>query len=276
MAILQIPRTLDVICTCWESAEKDLHFKIATQLPDAAEEFITREFHGLFKKALDDASSERRIEQAFLLDLRSAFPALQLGRELGRIANGLVAEAVLHDRKTEERTGGDIGLVIDRPEITVDRTTLLNRPHQSGLLCQAKLRDPRGKWGHLTKAQKKELPKALKYLGLLLYEYEDEERHILRPFAWQLGSSATQIDEIVQWLKSNRFPSLVSSRDIVRQLGNGKIGTSNKKLISEIVAPPKNITLQINITWKDGVGPGSRIMILSRQENTVTTVFVRH
>ncbi len=98
MTILQIPRTLDVVCSCWESAEKELRSRIETQLPDVPEKFITREFHGLFKEALDSASNERKVERAFLLDLRAAFPALQFGRELGQAVNGLIAQAILHDQ----------------------------------------------------------------------------------------------------------------------------------------------------------------------------------
>lgn len=271
MTLLQIPQTIDVICACWESAEKDLRSKIESQFPDAPEEFITQEFHGLLKQALEDAGRERRIEQAFLSDLGDAFPYPEYGDALWRVASGLVAEVVLHHRGTETRTGGDFGLVIDRPQITSDGTMLHNTPSQHGLLCQAKLRDRHGKWRNLKLAQRRHLPKALQYFGLILYEYTDKERYRLRPFRWQLGRSAKRIDDVVQWLQRGKFPSPRRSTNIITRLGNGRIGTDDERLIREIVAPPSNTTLHINITWEDGVGPGSTIMIYTRAIDTMFT-----
>ena len=72
--ILQIENTLKVICDCWDESEKTLQLTIEDQFPGKGEVFITEYFHGLFKKSLDDASKEKRIENAFIQDLKVASP----------------------------------------------------------------------------------------------------------------------------------------------------------------------------------------------------------
>jgi hypothetical protein len=97
-------------------------------------------FHGKLARALRTASEEHRIEQAFLVDLQKAFPDLCHGSELRRLARGLIADVTLHKRDTERVTGGDIGFMIIRPQISNHGHILQVGNYRRGLLCQAKIR----------------------------------------------------------------------------------------------------------------------------------------
>jgi len=149
--VLEIPNTLKLLSTCWIEAEKSLRDDVNNIYPEADEEFITKFFHGKYSAVLKIVSEMKLIEKAFLDDLRNAFPDLNV--ELNKIANGLIAEFSLHNLATERITGGDIGLLIIRPNILQEDNYLKVFDHRSGLLCQAKLKNSRGSWGLLTKNQ---------------------------------------------------------------------------------------------------------------------------
>jgi hypothetical protein len=262
-----------VIIQAWRAAEQSLIRDIQYCYPDADEEFITRTFHGKYAATLNYASQLKQIEKAFLYDLQKAFPGLD--SPLKKIASGLIAEVTLHSRTTEKITGGDIGLMFSRPQISARGHYLQIADYRRGLLCQAKLKNVAGKWGSFTKKQIKVLPDRLPYLGLLLYSYSDNARHVLNPFQWQLCNTAT-MDEVRGWLKKGNFPSSVDSDGILTDLAEGAIGSDDDEVIDSIIAPAKNPTLHIRITWPDDQHPGSSVQVYSRQENKAKqTVTVR-
>ena len=266
--LLEIPNTLHILIACWGVAEKDLQRDIAACYPDADEEFITQFFHGKFGAVLSYASQCKHIEHAFYEELKNAFPSLT--SELHQIADGLIAEIALHKRATERITGGDIGIFIVRPQVYDDGYYLKISDYRRGLLCQAKLKNQKGKWGTFTERQLQVLPDRLPYLGLLLYSYEDKVRRNLNPFAWQLCHSI-DFSEILAALRQDNFPSLVSSDHIITNLGYGNIGTDDGDIIDSVISPAKNPALVIRVTWPDNKrppgGPGSSVRIYSRQEN---------
>lgn len=221
-------------------------------------------FHGKLAKALRTASQEHHIERAFLTDLRKAFPDLGHGSELRSLARGLIADVTLHRRETERVTGGDIGFMIIRPQVNDRGKTLNVEDYRRGLLCQAKLKRSNGKWGSFTRRQKKVLPERMRYLGLLLYSYDDEERRQLKQFQWQLCNSAPSIKDVTQWFRRDNFPSLTSSNTIIKGVGDGQIGTDNDTILNEIVAPTGNPALTIKIGWPNGGPPNSEVRVFSR------------
>ena len=155
-------------------AEKSLQTDIYNCYPDVGEEFITQFFHSKFATALMVASEAGLIQNSFLADLNKAFPNHY--SEVGQIAEGLIAEVTLHKRITESITGGDIGLIIIRPQVSEQGDYFKISDYRRGILCQAKLKRASGKWGSFTKKQINILPERLQYLALLLYSYEDDRR----------------------------------------------------------------------------------------------------
>lgn len=189
--------------------------------------------------------------------------------ELKQVAEGLIAEVTLHKRMTERIAGGDIGILIIRPQVYEQGDSLRIEDYRRGLLCQAKLKNSEGKWGKFTKRQVQVLPERIPYLSLLLYSYEDDMRRLLNPFGWRVCASAN-LKEIQQWLKDDDFPELVTSDHLIANLGYGNIGTDNDDIIDSIISPARNPILIIRITWPNHQrpgGPGSSVRIYSRQEN---------
>jgi len=267
MSIMKIPHTLNIISLCWQQAEENLQEKIQKYYPRKGEEFITEQFHGMFAEILDLASQDKKIERAFSRDLRKAFPDVH-SYDIDKISRGLIAQAILHKRKTEETTGADIGLAINRPAIENHGNIFKINSYRRGLLCQAKLRKVNKKWNTFTETQEKVLADRLDYLGLLLYKYVDKERRELKPFQWQLCQGASNIVEVTNWLKAGEFPSTLESEKIIKALGEGRIGTSDKKILDEFITPEKNTSLEIIIKWDDDAKkPGSEIRTYTTGEN---------
>lgn len=268
--ILEMPNTIDVIIKCWRIAEESMQQNILNFHSDVDEEFITCMFHGKFAAALKDASEKSLIEQAFIDDLRAGFP--HIGNELDKAALGLVADVTLHKRHTERITGGDFGLLLIRPQIQEDGYYLTKSDYRRGLLCQAKLKSRLGKWGRFTPNQRKVLPSRLSYLSLLLYEYSDSDRKMIKPFHWQ-NCNEYAFHEVEDWLSNGQFPDPYTSDHTIAKLGYGLIGTDDVGTLDEIVCPTGNPKLVIKIDWPDGKGPGwppgpsSRIYIESSVRN---------
>ena len=264
--IMRIPNTLNFIAYCWMIAEESLRKDIQICWPGSDEEFITQYFHGKFGATLMFASKYKFIEKAFFEDLVLSYPGFQLESET--IANGLIAEAVLHKRRTESITGGDMGLIIARPQISNDGNYFNISDYRRGLLCQAKIKRSSGNWGGFTKNQIEILPKRMQYLSLLLYSYEDKGREKLKNFIWQ-GCQFAEMDQVQEWLKCDFFPKTNTSDEIITALGNGSIGTDDNQIIDKVIAPAKNPTLVIRITWPNDLpppgGPDSSVRISSRQ-----------
>ena len=187
---LHIPRTLKVICDCWGQAEIDVSSAVSDEFKGANETFITRLQHGWFKTNLTNASQRKLIERAFLDDLCGSFNDCDYTHIFSSVAKGLVAEATLHEQGTESFSGGDLGFLVIRPEIHLREDyfekTLHIRDYKRGLLCQAKIKNKKGRWGHFTKKQKEVLPSRLSYLALLLYSHSNNERTALNPYIWQV------------------------------------------------------------------------------------------
>ena len=270
--ILQIENTLKVICDCWDESEKTLQLTIEDQFPGKGEVFITEYFHGLFKKSLDDASKEKRIENAFIQDLKVASPySYEWLNTSRRIANGLIAEVTLHSPTTETKTGGDLGLVISRPQLSLQNTyspdteLFVAKDYRWGLLTQAKLRNERAKWGEFTDTQKEKLPNHLNYLALLLYRYKDQNRRSFEKFKWQL-CAGIPFSIIEEWLKTDTMPNLIDSYQILNKLGTGEIGTDDEHIIKDVICPLENQTLIIHIHWPNGDPPMSRVRVHTKHE----------
>jgi len=176
-----------------------------------------------------------------------------------KIARDLIATVSFHDRNVEAKTGGDLGIVLVRPDVRLIWPKLdSNHDYKRGLLCQAKMFQRNSRWGRLSQKQKQVLPDKLSYFALLLYRYDDQhgERRELAPFAWQLARDAT-VEQISHWLASDCFPELHDSQQILGALLRDQIGTDDKKLIENDIAPPLlRRSLVITIQWKDGRPPG--------------------
>jgi hypothetical protein len=261
---MTIDNTLEVISESWAKAHNEMREFISEYTPSADEEFITRLFHAMFSKALRSASESKLIEMAFLEDLRSSFWAID-SYYLSRIAQGLIADVTLHDRKTEGVTGGDLGLMISRPLVSEEIGCLRIGDYRCGILCQAKMKRANGSWGKFTKRQREILPNRHKYLALLLYSYEDLERRSFLPFRWQLCDSAT-FEQMQSWLKTGVFPSLLNSTQIIHGVGKGAMGTDDDRVLDEVITPKRNPALTITIDWPDGESPGSQVFVSSKQE----------
>lgn len=267
--ILNIPKTLCIISECWNKAEENLRNDIRDYNPDIDEEGITLFFHSQMSKELKLKSEENAIATAFLDDLKQHFPFLRYRTAILKEYDGLIADITLHNRTTEGRTGGDFGFVIIRPQLELYRSEPKPslkppRDYQRGILCQAKLKQRNGKWRTpiFGKNQERFLPERLKYLALLLYSYKDNKRHILHPFRWQrCDIPSLSFEQIKEWFKNDSFPSLEKSDSIIKELGNGDIGTDDADELKEIISPNNNRSLIIRIYWPDDKGPGSEVSL---------------
>ena len=249
---MPIPNVSALVAKCWSGAETQARELLAQRYFDKNEDFITELFHGEFRATTERAAGAGAVKQAFLTDLKSHFPQLRDSGDLERLATGVSATATLHPREVEGKTGGDLGLVLIRPNINSHRfeqsILIVDQDYRRGLLCQAKIKRRNAQWGSFTPNQRKILPERMDYLVLLLYEYEDAQRRSLLPFQWQVcaGMNFNDVDE---WLKSDAFPGRMDSDKIVRLLGNDKIGTNDKRVIDEYIAPKVRDTLVVRIGW---------------------------
>lgn len=272
--ILRIPKTLELLCKCWNRAEDTLQHNVRDNCPDIDEEVITQFFHSELTMSLREASKNKAIESAFLSDLRAA-PFSDVREDiLRRIANGLVADVSLHRRNTERITGGDFGFVIIRPDVQFGYNSLKISDYRRGILTQAKLKRADGSWGTFTPNQERILPNRLEYLSLLLYSYEDRARRNLRPFSWHLCNGAS-FDQVKDLLRRDQFQSSLSSCEIIKGLGNAKIGTDNNSILDDVISAAKNPSLIIRIHWPDGEHPGSDVRVYTRQESQQKVMLLR-
>jgi hypothetical protein len=158
--------------------------------------------------------------------------------------------------------------VLIRPEVRSspfsDSLLTIDRDYRRGLLCQTKIFKIDSSWGELTENQRKMLRERLDYLALVLYRYTDQDgdRRELGPFQWQLTRNVT-IEDIGNWLKSDKFPQLEGSQQILSALGRNKIGTDDKDIIDKYIAPVERPSFVINIRWRDGDGPPETVALYS-------------
>jgi hypothetical protein len=260
---MPIPNVTALVVKCWSSAETQARELLAHRYFDKDEEFITQLFHSEFRVTIEEAAGAGAVKQAFLTDLKSHFPRLRRSGDLERLASGVSATATLHPREVEGKTGGDLGLVLIRPNINsrrLERSMLIvDQDYRRGLLCQAKIKrrmsqGRNAQWGGFTPNQRKILPDRMSYLALLLYEYEDAQRRSLLPFQWQVCAE-TKFDDVEEWLKSDAFPDRIGSDKIIQLLGDDKVGTEDKSIIDRYIAPSVRDTLTVWIGWPAGHVP---------------------
>jgi hypothetical protein len=277
MAGMNIRNVSELIAQCWNSAEGALQKAIESKYHDLPEESITDLLRGELRATLERASTNGTVARAFLADLKSAFPSVQ--SDLSRISHGLIATVNFHSKTVEKRTGGDFGLVLVRPDVSWARyggsDLVIDDDRQRGLLCQAKILRLNGTWGGLTSNQKQLLIGRMAYSGLVLYRYLDGgERRKLAEFDWQT-TAGNSLDEVSLWLKTGQFPTLQKSVQIIRSLAQDRIGTDDKKIIAELIAPPTRPSLEIQVRWPDGHAPGP--VVRTQVHSSVQQhVIVRH
>jgi hypothetical protein len=174
--------------------------------------------------------------------------------------NGLIAEVSLHRPKREKISGGDLGILLLRPQVVYSAPTVTIKDYRRGLLVQAKMKRKTGKWGQFNRNQKRVLPERRSYLGLLLYQFGDSERRQLSPFAWQLCSRMSFV-EIEKCLNQDAFPNLIDSTRIVQELGQAAIGTDDDETIDKIISTARNPCLTIRLHWPSDKKPPPRCFV---------------
>ena len=263
------PEVIGLVASSWNDAELALRRELKVYA-DKDEEAITERFHEKLLDVVDGHNQQGAFERAFVADLRKSHHGIVPYSAFEKFARGIKAKIFRHDRSAERKTGGDLGVVLVRPDVEVTHDYLHVKPdYERGLLCQAKLKsrpgpNRRSKWGSFTKNQEKVLPKHLAYLSLLLYEYSDEARKVLKPFYWQLCESHT-FDDVKAFLRAGNFPSLLDSSCVIRHLGEGRIGTDDREIIRNVICPGLRDALRIVIGWDDGDRPQEWVKIHSRQ-----------
>jgi hypothetical protein len=257
---LPIPEVTRLVSELWITAEQNALQSLALKHPDEDEEFITKFFYGEFREAVRMASQQGRVESAFETDLRNAFPGW-LSDDLLGLARGIQATAIYHDRAFERYSGGDLGIVLVRPNVSLTSGPgpSVDPSYERGLLCQAKIRrrktrSGRIRWGTFSASQKKLLPDRLEYLALLLYDYGDPARIHLSPFRWQLCMNHS-FAEVEEWLRKDAFPATTGSEAIIFGLGNCQIGTDSKTIIHDHICGDLRDALIIKIGWPDDKPP---------------------
>jgi hypothetical protein len=150
MKAMPIRNTGKLVTDCWLRAEQSLREIVRKKFPDRDEEIITDLFHAELETEFAAASEKGAVERAFLEDLKQAFQHVEAHELRSKIARGLIATVSFHHRKTEERTGGDLGIVLVRPDVQESYAwseLAIKSDYKRGLLCQAKVfrRDSRAR-----------------------------------------------------------------------------------------------------------------------------------
>lgn len=263
MSAMPIPNTINLVARCWTVAEEIVRSNVRTTYLNPNEEFVTEMLHGDFRKQLHEATTTGLIEEAFLLDLRRHFPDLTTNSRLHSISEGLFADSVLHNKTQEGKSGGDLGLIISRPSFTRSYYSS-SRLHLNfeirGLLCQAKIRRKTGKWGPLTRNQEKLYNDRMEYLSLLLYDFEDKARTILKPFLWKLCRD-TPLEAIKQSITSDCFSGTIDSETVIRALGENIIGTEDQVALDQVIAAVRKRVITIIIDWPPDRRPPDDVFV---------------
>jgi len=173
-----------------------------------------------------------------------------------------VADVTLHGRDAERRSGGDLGLLILRPNVILEGDLARVRDYRRGLLCQAKRKMGR-RFGGLSNSQRAVLRPRLPYFTMLGYQFEDAKGYELEPFKWQPCHKAS-VREIENWLARGKFPSPVSSAEILASIASGRLGTDNNDTIRNVISPAGNRALEIRIHWPSGGPPDGKVRVWVR------------
>jgi|WetSurMetagenome_2_1015567.scaffolds.fasta_scaffold60741_2 hypothetical protein len=260
--ILPINNTLELLCSCWNTAESSLQKEIMERFPDEDEVMITKLFAANLREAIEPENKKNAFSTAFRKDLHKSYPNIELS-DSQQISSGLIAEVKFHKPALERKTGGDLGFVIQRPNLYLQNPyaassdIIIDPQYQRGILTQAKLKNVKGKWRRFTKNQRKILPLRKDFLALLLYSYREQDpiRSHLEPFRWQLCEEYPFNDDSNDWLRRGKFPKTFDSSQMIKKLGNAEIGTADKQKIDEYICPVKDRKLIINIHRSDGKPP---------------------
>lgn len=284
---MRIPHTTEVVANCWLQAESRVRASVADKHYGVGETWITDTFRGELRDTCARASANREIENAFLRDLEEAFPHLQLSVEMQQIPRGLVAQVVFHGNNAERMSGGDLGVMLSRPDVRgesyeEDNTLVIERHVRRALLAQAKLgkwdnRGQRFRWRHkLTARQVKLFPDRSRYLSLLLYRYLDEELRVLDDFVWQ-HCHGHQAGDVKRWLNDDKFPQECASGDVLRGLAEGVVGSDDPGVIDGVIAPSTQEYLEIRIDWPAMPPPGRMTVECCREvsEESKQVVYVQ-
>ena len=263
---MKIPALAKLVAECWNRAEQALQDQIKQELPDINEETITVLLSGKLNAEFNKASENGAVRVAFLHDLRVFLSDIP-NPDLYEISRGIIATVHFHPREVEKKTGGDFGIVFTRPDV---RRTAYSRSkltiageNRRGLLCQAKVFRRNATWGKLSERQRKVIRERLSYFALVLYRFADQsgDRRELAPIQWQIATNAT-VDGIDGWLKSDVFPTLEGSQQIINALAKSEIGTDDGNMIDEYIAPQMRPALEIIIRWQDGDAPGREVQVI--------------
>ena len=261
---IKLNKLAQVIAGCWAEAEAKLTEVIAEKHPNPSEELITDLLAGELRASVSRASDTHRVEHAFLEDLGSQIPNLDVSD--ARRFGGLIATVTPHTKPHESQvSAADLGLVILRPQVWLNGwsndTIECSRDHATGLLAQAKLGQHKKRrdgysWNPLKKKQENLFPKRHAYYSLLLYRLKGKKLSEFQPLRWQLCRDRT-VEEVKQWFASGLFPEEQPSSAILKNLFDGKIGTPDPNIIQSVIAPTRGDfrAIEIRIFWPDGSGP---------------------
>jgi len=261
---IKLKKLAQVIAGCWIEAESSLAQIIAQKHPRPSEELITDLLVGELRLSIERASSNRKIEQAFLQDLKSEISHLS-HFDASRFA-GLVASVTPHNKTHEGKiSAADFGLVVLRPQVQLSarsrKTIECSRDHATGILAQAKLgrrkkRHNGYRWGRFQPTQEKLYPIRQSYYSLLLYRLRGEKRNELESVRWQLCHENT-IEEAKNWLRADAFPKEKTSPELLKLLFDRRVGIDDPSIINSVIAPTPGDprVIEIRISWPDGFGP---------------------
>src|SRR5882762_8149955 len=138
MKSMRIPAVGKLITECWATAELALRENVKRKFPDRDEEMITDQFHGELEQEFARVSTSGAVAKAFLSDLKQAFPKLTIDELRSKIARRLLATVSFHPHHIEGKTGGDLGIVLMRPDVREARyrgsELTIDRDYKRGLL----------------------------------------------------------------------------------------------------------------------------------------------
>jgi hypothetical protein len=261
---------IEVICDCWQAAERNVQSFVKTEARGVGEEFITQYFFIRLRTSVTEASESGKIEQAFRQDIEDEIRMASTKFDVASFVSGIRATITMHPRHIESQSGGDFGLVLVIPNrITDSGPSIQFRSQHRGLLCQAKLgklqKNAKTVWGGFSPNQKSILSGRLDYLALLLYKYSDLERRHLDDFVWQL-CAGYPFGRVSEWPSKGSFPSLKSSSEIIKLLAEGSAGISDERVIQDYIEPAVDYYYRIDIGWPDDPYNGMRVLTRVSQE----------
>ena len=258
-----------LITQCWNEAEGEASKSIAAKYFGPNEEQVTFLFASELRAAIERVSNNGLVAQAFISDLRESVPELRY-RTDSRLG-GLLARVNFHNPQHEgRRSASDLGISIRRPLVSVDSSHQrieIRSDHGTGLLAQAKLGIfkegiEKFRWNGFTKPQQRLFPERSSYYSLLLYRLSGKRRDELKRFGWQLCSDHC-LEEAKAWLRTDRFPTEVSSSELLARLFMRSVGTDSAEVIRNIIDPevPTTQVIELRIFWPKGAEPPPSVMI---------------